>query len=550
MSVALLAVQSLVSALCLCALCVLFYFCWLDLARHRNRPGHWVARVHKFRQLVIATCIPSCILLLATTVWNSGVSFSTESVVCKRLTQGAYVTATLSQFFVYCFLYARLHTVGLFHPAQVQPSSQREGCLLRSVDRAILAFLCVYALAPFACFFLPAGFDVIGGTPICVPTAALWLMLPFFAFELLFGLVLVGGFSFQVYRLSKLPTIDRDADSRRTFERMLGRTLQAGVVMIVVTSVTILSHSFPSTRYLAFYFLFPSTQTLDCFMTYYCTTNNRTVASSVTELASLSHLHMSEDSKMKMAPPPGISLVRVSTRASASRNMITMIMSSTARQNVCASRNWLALKLKVFGLTRISEESEKTKSTHPQVSALNSKERSITMSKAVLIIPPSHTEVVQRAVNSLAINEGLMEQEGWRRAKTVEVFEANTRSELKKALAHQTASQLVSPATDVNTQIMQRTHQSSSAACVLLEDNFKASARVKSFVLEEKYRNQRVEDDFQIQLKTRPGRWHIEDLRMVDDIMGVEEDDFQIQLKTRPGRWHIEDLRMVDDIMP
>eukprot|EP00808_Paulinella_micropora_P005309 g82058.t1 len=575
---ALLVVQLSVSASCLCALCVLFFWCWLDLERHRNRPGRWVARVHKFRQLLIGACIPTCILLLATTLWNSRVSsYSTESVVCTRLTRATYFTANLSTFFLVCFLYARLHTVGLFHPAEAKPSSQLEGCLLRNVDRVMFACLSLYFMAPFACFYLYGEFDMIGEVLVCVPAPPFWVVLPSFIFDFLFGLVLVGGFSFQIHRLSKLPPIRQGADSRRTFERMLRRTLQAGVVTLG-TSVTMMLLAFPATRYYSFYYLFPLSQTIDSFMTYYCTTN-RAVVTPVTELASLSHLHLSEDSLMKMKPPPGVSTVTVSTRASVSYNMLTMI-SSTASQ----TRNWFALKLKVFGLTRISEGSEKTDGTHPQVSNLDSNERSMKMSKAVLIIPPSQTEVVQNAVNSLAVKEGVLEPEGWRTAKTVEVFQANSRAELKRALTHETASQLGCPATDGNTQIMQRTHQSPTAASVPPEDNFTASARAQRFGVEE--------DDFLTKLQ-RTGIWHIEDLRMVDivplptpaqpednftasaraqrfgseenhrnqqwhltagpvvepplpvDSAGVEEDDFLTKLQ-RTGICDIEDLRMVD----
>eukprot|EP00808_Paulinella_micropora_P012270 g17339.t1 len=527
---ALLMVQFSFPALFLCALCVLFSLCWPDLKRYRNRPGNWVARVFMFRQLHNASCAPVCILLMATTAWNGVVSDSTDSeranAICTGLIQAIYFFGSLAVFFLFCFLFARLHTVGLFHPAQVQPSSQREGCILRNVDRGIFSQLCVYGLAPFACPLLPAGFDVIGHASICVPNLPLWLLLPFLAVHVLFLSVLVSGFSFQIYRLSKLPAIPQGAEGRRAFDCMLRRTVQAGVAELVGVLLLTLLLAFPATTYFASYYVFPLRYTLDSFMAYRCTTKCRKRTSEPEELASPEDLHLSEYSKVDMRPPPGIATVTLSTYASPSRNMVTTFISSSAKQN------WIALKLKVFGLTRISEGSEHTRSTQPRVPALNSDERSINMSKGVLIIPPDQTtEGMQHAVQSLAAKEGLLKQ-GWRKAKSVAVFEANTRAELKRDLASQTA-QSVSPARGINTQITYGIHQSSSAESVIPGD-FVASVRAQPLGSEEKHRNQSQWWNLTPGPDVEPPCAH------------VEETDFLTQIQTISGRLRIEDLRMVE----
>eukprot|EP00808_Paulinella_micropora_P000635 g20555.t1 len=426
-------VQFFFSALSLCVLFVLFSLGWNDFSRRRKRKqGRWTSRLYKLRQALMGASILICSLLLAATSWNMLAKPPISAVVCRHWAQVIFISLGMALFFLYSFLYARLHTVAFFKPIW-----DNEGCILRFVNFVMLACLASYGIAPIVAAFVSEGqVHALSHIQVCVIAPVHWMVFPLFCFDFLFGMGLVGAFYFQVNRVSKLsPNENRDA-----FEHQLRRSLAAGLATFLATSLTILMFNFLSTKWVAAYIMVSFLCVINSFLSLVCTLKSSpsndtpdtpempaTISSRKVSIRtpddvvnfSLHNLPHNtpprdvRDVENPAGPPaaaqypaaqcpalpavtPPARAFRVSTRCSSSQNQVRAIASSSQQQ---PAQTWLALKLRVFDLTRVSEGSEhKTKVNSDDVSSVrragsrrstNSKSHTTSVPSTALG-PPAH----------------------------------------------------------------------------------------------------------------------------------------------------------------
>eukprot|EP00808_Paulinella_micropora_P002495 g29196.t1 len=217
-----------VSVPALCILFVLFLKCLRELMRHRHsRP--WMFRLFVSRQLLIAACMSACMCLIGMASWSLlATTHSRET--CNRLGQLLGFLAFLALFFLYCFLFARLQSIGLFQP--LGPIRKYESGALDCLNLFISALVACYACVPWVAAFVAGSGKLIPLRPIklCLFMGKQWFRDLTFSFDVIFGILLTGGFCLQIYRVSKVVSPQRDMERWMNYKRLLRRSLLTGVV--------------------------------------------------------------------------------------------------------------------------------------------------------------------------------------------------------------------------------------------------------------------------------------------------------------------------------
>eukprot|EP00808_Paulinella_micropora_P029218 g60135.t1 len=208
--------QLVFSSLSLIVVSGFFCMSWHDYVKRRENKAlsPWVSRLYQLRQLFIGDCILICLVLFSASLRSVFSPVSDED--CARWSMAIAWLCSLALFFLFSFFYARLHTVGFFHPVLVSPSSdEREICILCWLNRLIIAVLCGYAVGPFS-FFLGDFYALywIGDAQVCILTFSAtehWLLYTGFGCQVIIGLALIGAFYYQVDRISRLSALSQNA---------------------------------------------------------------------------------------------------------------------------------------------------------------------------------------------------------------------------------------------------------------------------------------------------------------------------------------------------
>eukprot|EP00808_Paulinella_micropora_P003894 g58646.t1 len=259
-------VQLLIPLPCLCIFAAMFYKCRLDLKRHSNSRS-WTVWLFVSRQLLIATCILICLLMLAMVAWF----LLTDNVrlsVCRPFFQVLSCLSGLAFFFLYFFLYARLQTVGLFRSPVRSPDCG--SCLLKCLNFFISGAVGLYLVVPL-CFLIFSGSQLsqIGELPICTAFGRSWVRDIAFGFGVMFGVVLTGGFCFQVYRVSKSVSPKRDTQRWKNYNRALHRSLHTGIVTTFLLAFVLFEFARQASSAAPFVAV-PIFFVIECSMTIYC----------------------------------------------------------------------------------------------------------------------------------------------------------------------------------------------------------------------------------------------------------------------------------------
>eukprot|EP00808_Paulinella_micropora_P020438 g42082.t1 len=272
---ALVLIQLFVPVLCLCILGVMFYKCLIDLRRHRDsRP--WMVRLFMSRQILIATCILVCLVLIAMVVWSL-LTTTVKLVVCTSLAQVLCFLCSVAFFTLYCFLLARLQTVGLFRSSS--RSTKCEIRILKCLDIFISGMVSCYIALPFLSLAASSGtIYPVHQLLICSANLETWFTNIGFVLDVLFGSLLTGGFCVQVYRASKSVRPDRDTQRWKIYKRLLRRSLVASTSITLLLAFILFAGGGRTNASAPFVFV-PIFYTILCSVTIYCLRMPRPAAS-------------------------------------------------------------------------------------------------------------------------------------------------------------------------------------------------------------------------------------------------------------------------------